>query len=174
MDTRKIEDVPFEEVHEIQRYGTYFSEKSFWKKIERVAKKVGATVLRPVFTLYYMLQDEKVPLQHKAYIIGALGYFILPFDLIPESVLPIIGFTDDVAVMTFVLKMVKDSITPEIRRKADQKILDLFPEGGLRGFPGIWPLDTPRYSPRSRGRCLDIGYRRWLLPRCRIARRRTG
>ena len=40
MDTRKIEDVPFEEVHEIQRYGTYFSEKSFWKKIERVAKKV--------------------------------------------------------------------------------------------------------------------------------------
>ena len=125
---RKIEDVPFEEVHEIQRYGTYFSEKSFWKKIERVAKKVGATVLRPVFTLYYMLQDEKVPLQHKAYIIGALGYFILPFDLIPESVLPIIGFTDDVAVMTFVLKMVKDSITPEIRRKADQKILDLFPD----------------------------------------------
>ena len=110
MDTRKIEDVPFEEVHEIQRYGTYFSEKSFWKKIERVAKKVGATVLRPVFTLYYMLQDEKVPLQHKAYIIGALG------------------FTDDVAVMTFVLKMVKDSITPEIRRKADQKILDLFPD----------------------------------------------
>ena len=102
--------------------------RSFWKKIERVAKKVGATVLRPVFTLYYMLQDEKVPLQHKAYIIGALGYFILPFDLIPESVLPIIGFTDDVAVMTFVLKMVKDSITPEIRRKADQKILDLFPD----------------------------------------------
>ena len=39
-----------------------------------------------------------------------------------------IGFTDDVAVMTFVLKMVKDSITPEIRRKADQKILDLFPD----------------------------------------------
>ena len=59
MDTRKIEDVPFEEVHEIQRYGTYFSEKSFWKKIERVAKKVGATVLRPVFTLYYMLQMKR-------------------------------------------------------------------------------------------------------------------
>ena len=71
--------------------------------------------MRPVFTLYYMLQDEKVPLQHKAYIIGALGYFILPFDLIPESVLPIIGFTDDVAVMTFVLKMVKDSRYDEAR-----------------------------------------------------------
>ena len=99
-----------------------------YKDMGLISRRRVSTVLRPVFTLYYMLQDEKVPLQHKAYIIGALGYFILPFDLIPESVLPIIGFTDDVAVMTFVLKMVKDSITPEIRRKADQKILDLFPD----------------------------------------------
>ena len=126
MDTRKIEDVPFEEVHEIQRYGTYFSEKSFWKKIERVAKKVGATVLRPVFTLYYMLQDEKVPLQHKAYIIGALGYFILPFDLIPESVLPIIGFTDDVAGVAFLFKKGEGRITPGMRGKTDQKKMELF------------------------------------------------
>ena len=126
MYTRKIEDVPFEEVHEIQRYGTYFSEKSFWKKLERVAKKGGATVLRPVFTLYYMLQDEKVPLQHKAYIIGALGYFILPFDLIPESVLPIIGFTDDVAVVKYVLEMGEDSIKPGIGRKREQEIMELF------------------------------------------------
>lgn len=65
---------------------------------------------------------------HRSFDQSFLGYFILPFDLVPESVLPIIGFTDDVAVMTFVLKMVKDSITPEIRRKADQKILDLFPD----------------------------------------------
>lgn len=132
MNAKQIEDVPFEEVREIRKYGTYYSEKSFWKKIGRVTKKAGATVLRPVFTLYYMLQDEKVPLQHKAYIVGVLGYFILPFDFIPESVLPIIGFTDDVAVMTFALKILKDSITPEVRRKADQKILELFPETGSK------------------------------------------
>ena len=123
MDTRKIEDVPFEEVHEIQRYGTYFSEKSFWKKIERVAKKVGATVLRTVFTLYYMLQDEKVPLQHKAYIIGALGYFILPFDLIPESVLPIIGFTDDVAGRMFLFVIGEGSSIPEGRGEEEKEVI---------------------------------------------------
>ena len=112
MDTRKIEDVPFEEVHEIQRYGTYFSEKSFWKKIERVAKKVGG--LR-----YCVLSSRcNICCRMKRYLFNIRVYynqlriFILPFDLIPESVLPIIGFTDDVAVMTFVLKMVKDSITP--------------------------------------------------------------
>lgn len=125
MNTNRIEDVPFEEVHEIEKYGTYYSDNRLWKKIERVAKKVGATVLLPVFTLYYMLQDDKVSLQHKAYIVGALGYFILPIDLIPDGILPVIGFTDDIAVMTLVLKLVKDSITPEIRARANQRVAEV-------------------------------------------------
>ena len=64
-------------------------------------------------------------LQHKAYIIGALGYFILPIDLIPESILSVIGFTDDIAVMGFVLKLLKESITPEINTKVNAKIQEL-------------------------------------------------
>lgn len=125
MSTNRIEDVPFEEVHEVQKYGTYYSDNRFWKKVERVAKKVGATVLLPVFTLYYMLQDDKVSLQHKAYIVGALGYFILPIDLIPDGILPVIGFTDDIAVMTLVLKLVKDSITPEIKAHANDRVSEI-------------------------------------------------
>lgn len=125
MNTNRIEDVPFEEVHEVQKYGTYYSDNRFWKKVERVAKKVGATVLLPVFTLYYMLQDDKVSLQHKAYIVGALGYFILPIDLIPDGILPIIGFTDDIAVMTLVLKLVKDGITPEIKARANARVAEI-------------------------------------------------
>ena len=125
MSTNRIEDVPFEEVHEVQKYGTYYSDNRFWKKVERVAKKVGATVLSPVFTLYYMLQDDKVSLQHKAYIVGALGYFILPIDLIPDGILPVIGFTDDIAVMTLVLKLVKDSITPEIKARANARVSEI-------------------------------------------------
>lgn len=125
MSTNRIEDVPFEEVHEVQKYGTYYSDNRFWKKVERVTKKVGATVLLPVFTLYYMLQDDKVSLQHKAYIVGALGYFILPIDLIPDGILPVIGFTDDIAVMTLVLKLVKDSITPEIKARANARVSEI-------------------------------------------------
>ena len=125
MSTNRIEDVPFEEVHEVQKYGTYYSDNRFWKKVERVAKKVGATVLLPAFTLYYMLQDDKVSLQHKAYIVGALGYFILPIDLIPDGILPVIGFTDDIAVMTLVLKLVKDSITPEIKARANARVSEI-------------------------------------------------
>ena len=125
MSTNRIEDVPFEEVHEVQKYGTYYSDNRFWKKVERVAKKVGATVLLPVFTLYYMLQDDKVSLQHKAYIVGALGYFILPIDLIPDGILPVIGFTDDIAVITLVLKLVKDSTTLEIKPRANARVSEI-------------------------------------------------
>ena len=125
MSTIRIEDVPFEEVHEVQKYGTYYSDNRFWKKVERVAKKVGATVLLPVFTLYYMFQDDKESLQHKAYIVGALGYFILPIYFIPDGILPVIGFTDDIAVMTLVLKLVKDSITPEIKARANARVSEI-------------------------------------------------
>jgi len=125
MRKNEIEEVTYIEVHEIQRYRQHYSEKKFWKKIASVAKKVGATVLRPVFQLYYMLQSNTVPLKHKAYIVGALGYFILPFDIIPESILPIIGFADDIAVMTFVINVVKDSLTPEIKAQAEEKLTEL-------------------------------------------------
>lgn len=126
MKTKQIEDVPFEEVYEIQKYGTYYSENKFWEKIRKVAKKVGATVIRPVFLLYYLLQDKNTPIHHKAYIIGALGYFILPIDLLPDNILPIIGFTDDLAVMKLVLTLVKDSITPDIKSRTDLKVSELF------------------------------------------------
>ena len=78
MDAKKIEEVPFEEVYEVEKYGTYYSENKFWQKVQRVAKKVGATVIRPVFQLYYLLHDKDVPLQHKAYIIGACLLYTSP------------------------------------------------------------------------------------------------
>lgn len=129
MDTNKIEDIPFEEVSEIEKYGHYYSENRFWEKVLRIARKAGATVIRPAVLLYYLLQDENVPFKHKTYILGALGYFIFPFDLIPDGLLPIIGFADDIAVMSFVLNLIKDSITPEIKAKTDKKVMELLGTG---------------------------------------------
>ena len=68
-------------------------------------------------------------MKHKAYIIGALGYFILPIDLIPDGILPVIGFTDDIAVMTLVISMIKDSITPEIKARANERVAEIMGTG---------------------------------------------
>ena len=109
---------------DVPSYEAHYDENAFWDKIKSIAKKVGATVLRPVLTLYYVLEDGDVPFKNKAYIIGALGYFILPFDIIPDF-LAGIGYTDDLAVIAIVLKQVNSNVTPQIKEKVELKIKSL-------------------------------------------------
>jgi uncharacterized membrane protein YkvA (DUF1232 family) len=113
-----------EAVGDVSSYRSHYDENRFKSKISKIARSAGATVLKPFLRLYYMLGDGKVPLKHKACIVGALGYFILPVDLIPDFVAGL-GFTDDLAVATILLKQLKDNITPEIKEKTDRKIEEL-------------------------------------------------
>ena len=53
----------------------------------------------------------------QATLLGALAYFILPFDFIPDM-LPILGFTDDAAILATALRIVSSHITPEHREAA--------------------------------------------------------
>ncbi len=53
----------------------------------------------------------------KAVLVGALAYFVLPTDHIPD-VLPVIGYTDDAAVLAAAIKLVASHITPEHREAA--------------------------------------------------------
>ena len=57
-------------------------------------------------------------------IIGALGYLILPTDLIPD-LLPAVGYADDLSALIAVFNRVKINITDEIKEKARQKTIEL-------------------------------------------------
>ena len=63
-------------------------------------------------------------IRDRAYIVGALGYFILPIDLVPDLIAGL-GYTDDLAVIAILMKHLKDNLTPEIELRADAKIRDL-------------------------------------------------
>lgn len=80
-------------------YGCYFSTSELWNKIKNVAQKAGIKVVYAVLLLYYVATDGNVPAGDKAKIWGALGYFILPIDLIPD-ITPIVGYTDDMTADT--------------------------------------------------------------------------
>ena len=82
-------------------------------------------VIYYVLLLYYVLMDENTPWEQKGIIIGALGYFILPIDLIPDFI-PVAGYADDVAALTACIKTVVDNITPWIKQRAVQKLTDWF------------------------------------------------
>lgn len=90
-------------------------EAGFWKKLRRVASKLP--FLDELLAAYYCAIDPETPLQVKAILFGALAYFIMPVDLIPDFV-AWFGFTDDAAVLFAAIRAVSDSITPGHREQA--------------------------------------------------------
>lgn len=106
-------------------YSKYYTRGALWDKIAAVSKKAGAKVIRMVLLLYYAATDPAMPIVDKAKIYGALGYFILPLDLVPDMT-PVLGFSDDMAALLWAFKSVASHITPETQHKADRKLGEWF------------------------------------------------
>ncbi len=97
-----------------------FNEKSFWNKISHNAKKIGRLFLINIFTLYYCMLDRDTPVPAKLAIAGALAYFILPTDLIPDW-LPG-GFGDDAAAIASALTAVNNFVKSEHKATAEEQV----------------------------------------------------
>ena len=106
-------------------YANKFSNSEFVEKIARIAKRAGAKLVYVALILYYTLQSDKVSTTDKAIIIGALGYMISPLDVLPDAI-PIVGLTDDLAVLLYVLTKVWGNVEPDIKDKAMQKLTKWF------------------------------------------------
>ena len=93
--------------------------RGFWTKVRRCAAAIPFA--EDLLAAYYCAFDRATPRHVQAALIGALAYFILPFDLIPDM-LPVLGYTDDAAVLATALKLVSSHIKPEHRDAARQAI----------------------------------------------------
>jgi uncharacterized membrane protein YkvA (DUF1232 family) len=93
--------------------------RGFWSKVKRVAAQLP--FVEDLLTAYYCAFDRDTPREVQAALIGALAYFILPFDIIPD-VLPVIGYTDDAAVLAAAIRLVAKHIRPEHREAAQRAI----------------------------------------------------
>lgn len=89
--------------------------RRFWTKLKQVAAKIPFA--EDVVAAYYCAFDSRTPRHVQAALLGAIAYFILPFDFIPDM-LPVLGFTDDAAVLATAIRMVATHITPEHREAA--------------------------------------------------------
>ena len=108
-----------------EKYQENYSESSFWDKIKKFARKAGIKLIYLALLLFYTLQSGNLSLKDKAIIYGALGYFILPIDLIPDWI-PVIGLSDDFGTLMYAYKRIKENITDEIREKAEIKLMEIF------------------------------------------------
>ena len=110
---------------EMVKYAKHYDENELWEKLRRFAKKAGIKVTYAALLLYYVLKNPATSSKDRAKIIGALGYFILPIDLIPDFI-PIAGYTDDLAALTWGIYCVIKSITPEVKANAAAKLHEWF------------------------------------------------
>ncbi|MBI5132823.1 MAG: DUF1232 domain-containing protein [Rhodopseudomonas palustris] len=89
--------------------------RRFWHKIKRVA--VHLPFAEDILAAYYCAFDRQTPRHVQVALLGAIAYFVLPFDFVPD-LLPILGFTDDAAILATALRMVASNITPAHREAA--------------------------------------------------------
>jgi uncharacterized membrane protein YkvA (DUF1232 family) len=89
--------------------------RRFWVKLKQVVARLPFA--EDLLAAYYCAFDRETPRHVQVALLGAIAYFILPFDFVPDM-LPVLGFTDDAAVLATAIRMVATHITSEHREAA--------------------------------------------------------
>ena len=116
-----------------ERYAGAYSQSRFLAKVLNHAKSIGASLLYKALQLFYVAQKPEVPLKVKATIYGALGYFILPFDVIPDMIVGV-GYGDDATALLVALGIAHMYIDEDVREQAKQKLAGILGEEALHGL----------------------------------------
>lgn len=95
-------------------YAGSYSDGALFDKLGSFARAAGRELVEKALTLYLVLRDPGTPRWAKTTVLGALGYFIMPLDAVPDFI-PGAGFTDDLGVLVLAVGAVAASITPRIR-----------------------------------------------------------
>lgn len=90
-------------------------ERDFWQKLKATCRRIP--FIDDLTAVYYCAMDPATPLQVKAILFGALAYFVVPFDIVPDFV-AIFGFGDDAAVLYAAVRAVLPHIKPTHRAQA--------------------------------------------------------
>ena len=94
-------------------------ERDFWRKLKATARKVP--FIDDATAVYYCAIDPATPLRVKAILYGALAYFVVPFDLVPD-VMPLFGFADDATAIYAAIRAVLPHIKAEHRQRAKEAL----------------------------------------------------
>ena len=106
-------------------------QSGFWDKLRRTLARVP--FVDELLAAYYCATDPATPLRAKAILFGALAYFVLPFDVLPDFVLWL-GFTDDAAVLYAAIRTVRAYINDSHRLQA-RSALSRLANGGRESSP---------------------------------------
>lgn len=116
------------QLQDLQNKEKYYSEDGLLEKFKNCALKAGINVIYNALLLFHLIGDSKTPVIYKGIIIGALGYFISPIDLVPDFI-PLLGYSDDLAALTLALSTVLSGIghlDPKIKAQTREDLTEWF------------------------------------------------
>ncbi len=96
--------------HDKLRADVALVNQGFWDKLRKTLGRVP--FIEDALAAYYCATDGKTPIYVKAVLMGALAYFIIPYDVIPDFI-PGLGFTDDAAILATAINAVRSALRPE-------------------------------------------------------------
>jgi uncharacterized membrane protein YkvA (DUF1232 family) len=111
----------------LDRYRRFFSERNFWSIIGRFAQRLGIKTVYSALLMYYAYRRKDTPFWAKNIVIGVLGYLLAPLDFMPDLT-PIIGFTDDIGMLSFGLVTIAAYINQDVRGQARARLAKWFPK----------------------------------------------
>ncbi len=109
----------------LKKYEGQYNENKLMSKLARFAKSAGMECVYYTLLLTNVIKSKEVSGVNKAIIFGALGYFIVPLDLIPDLMIGA-GYIDDVGMLVYALNTVRSQITPSIRNAAIKSLHNYF------------------------------------------------
>lgn len=104
-----------------------YSETSFWAKLTHNARQAGRATVEKALQLHYAAQRPDTPAWARRTAYGALAYFILPLDAVPDWLVAV-GYTDDLAALTLAVGTLAGYIDEDVRRQAAERLRAWFGE----------------------------------------------
>ena len=93
----------------------------FWPTVKKALRLIP--FMDEVVAAYYAMLDPRTPARPRLILIGALAYFVSPFDVVPDFILGL-GFMDDASILLAALAAVRSSIREEHREAARRALAD--------------------------------------------------
>ncbi len=123
---------------------SWYSAPRLWQKLSSIARRAGDKIIVTALILFHCLQDRDTPAWARTVIIGALGYLILPADLVPD-IIPGAGLTDDwgalVAALGTISVYIKDAHKQKARAQTDSLFAKLLPHPARGNTPSDGAID---------------------------------
>ncbi|CAN5236233.1 YkvA family protein [soil metagenome] len=106
-------------VPSVQKVNELRVQRGFWPKIVRTAAHIPFA--DQALSVWYAARDPETPVAAKGMMLGALAYFVMPIDAIPD-IFAGIGFTDDAAVFAALIATLGANIKRRHRDQAGETV----------------------------------------------------